>query len=439
MITVAAANGDVPQDVCLYSFWQIQNLSKSFSKNLWLPYTQMKTAAPPLHVASTHGVRLTLADGTVLIDGIASWWTACHGYNHPYIVDAIVRQAQQMPHVMLGGIVHDQALRLSQRLAAMTLGCDSKVFFSESGSVAVEVALKIAVQYWMNRGESQRKKFICFDGAYHGDTSGAMAVCDTQDSMHAHFKGYLIEQFPHAIPETPEQQSAFEAFVSQRSESIAGVIIEPLIQMAAGMRMHSAESLDAIYNVCKRHRLLMIADEVATGFGRTGSLFGFQQTEFIPDVLCLGKALTGGTVPLAATVASDAVYQAFHCDQAEAALMHGPTFTGHAMGCAAANASLDLFESEPRLQQANKINNLLQQNLRELSKIESINDVRFSGAVAAVELNRPINVGQAIALFADWGVFIRPIGNVVYLAPSFTISSSEIATLCDAMKRFLAR
>lgn len=401
-----------------------------------MPYTQMKTATAPLHVASTDGVRLTLADGRVLIDGIASWWTACHGYNHPHIVNAIVQQAQQMPHVMLGGIVHDQALRLSQRICNMTLGPQSKVFFSESGSVAVEVALKIAAQYWMNRGDARRKKFICFEGAYHGDTTGAMAVCDAQDSMHAHFKGYLIEQYPHAIPQTPQQRRAFASFVAQRVDSIAGVIIEPLIQMAAGMRMHEADELNFIYEVCQQHDLLMIADEVATGFGRTGSLFAYQQTNFAPDILCLGKALTGGAVPLAATVAGENVYQAFHSDRAEDALMHGPTFMGNAIACAAANASLDLFESHPRLDQARTIHQTFNRMLPPLQEYEYVKAVRISGAVGAVEVAEPVNVGQAISTFAEMGVFIRPLGNVIYLAPSFTIPDSALETLCEAIRQF---
>jgi adenosylmethionine-8-amino-7-oxononanoate aminotransferase len=402
-----------------------------------MPYTQMKTAAPPLHVVSTDDVRLTLADGRVLIDGIASWWTACHGYNHPHITQAITQQALQMPHVMLGGIVHDQALRLSERVADLTLGPQSKVFFSESGSVAVEVALKIAVQYWMNRGNANRKKFICFEGAYHGDTSGAMAVCDPQDSMHAHFKGYLIQQYPHAIPETDEQRSAFAAFVQERSDSIAGVIIEPMIQMAAGIRMHTAEALNGIRKICQQHGLLMIADEVATGFGRTGSMFAFEQTNFQPDILCLGKALTGGSVPLAATVANEKVYSAFHSDRSTDALMHGPTFTGNAIACAAANASLDLFETEPRLEQVASINETLNKYLAPLSDHPSVKQVRIHGAVAAVEVDRAFDVGRTIKTFAEMGVFIRPIHNVVYLAPSFTIPTVDLKVLCDAIARLL--
>jgi len=397
----------------------------------------MKTAAPPLHVVATDGVRMTLSDRSMLIDGIASWWTACHGYNHPHIVEAITRQAKQMPHVMLGGIVHDQAMRLSTRLASLTLGEEAKVFFSESGSVAVEVALKIAVQYWMNKGQSKRKKFVCFQGAYHGDTSGAMAVCDAEDSMHAHFKGYLIEQFPHAIPETDQQRNAFAAFVDERADSIAGMIIEPLIQMAAGMRTHSAEALNFIHEICRQHGLLLIADEVATGFGRTGSMFAYQQTNFKPDILCLGKALTGGAIPLAATVAAENIYSAFHSDNTEDALMHGPTFMGNAIACAAANASIDLFETEPRLKQASAINKLLHQKNESLAKHSAVRSARVLGAVGAIELKHPFDVGKAMQFFRQSGVFIRPIGNVVYLAPAFTINANELSQLYEAISQFV--
>jgi adenosylmethionine-8-amino-7-oxononanoate aminotransferase len=397
----------------------------------------MKTAALPFHVVATDGVGIRLSDGSELIDGIASWWTACHGYNPQTIVDAITQQAQQLPHVMMGGIVHDQALRLSRRLAAMTLGQDAKVFFSESGSVAVEVALKIAVQFWINNGQRDRKRFICFEGAYHGDTTGAMSVCDAQDSMHAHFKGYLIEHYPHTIPNTKQQQRAFEAFVAERAPTIAGVIIEPLIQMAAGMRMHTAESLNFIRETCHRHDVIVIADEVATGFGRTGTMFAFEQTDFKPDLLCLGKALTGGTTPLAATVAGDQIYKAFHDDVFEAALMHGPTFMGHAIGCAAANASLDLFEQQPAMERVGRINKSLKERLIPLSTLPGVDDVRVLGAVGAVEVDFKIDLGAALQFFRRQGVFIRPIGNVIYLAPSFTITDDQIRLLARGIQAFV--
>ena len=402
----------------------------------------MKVSACPIEVASTDGVRLKLADGQELIDGIASWWTACHGYNHPHVIDAVLKQVKSMPHVMLGGIVHDQAVRLSRRLARLTLGDDAMCFFSESGSVAVEVALKIAVQYWLNQGETNRKRFACFQGAYHGDTTGAMSVCDAEDSMHSHFKGYLIEQFQAAVPETDSQRSVFSAWLETHHRELAGVIIEPLVQMAAGMRMHSADAISFIAGECEKWGLLLIADEVATGFGRTGTMFAHQQAAIKPDILCVGKALTGGTLPLAATIASPKVYKQFHSNQSEHALMHGPTFMGNPTACAAANASLDLFEegaAEDRLQQVEQIEKVLESELQPLIEYSRVVDVRIKGAIGAVQLDEMVDVGEAMAFFRDKGTFVRPLRDVVYLAPSFTIEEDELRMLCAALAKFVSQ
>ncbi len=409
-------------------------------KNLWLPYSQMKIADDPVHVAHTDGVRLHLADGQVLIDGIASWWTACHGYNHPHIIDALIRQVKSMPHIMMGGVVHDQATRLSSRLATMTLGDDAMCFFSESGSVAVEVALKIAVQHWINQGASLRKRFACFAGAYHGDTTGAMSVCDAEDSMHAHFKGYLIEQFQATVPETDEQRGVFSTWLERHHQELAGVIIEPLVQMAAGMRMHSANALRFIADQCHQFGLLLIADEVATGFGRTGSLFAFQQANIKPDILCVGKALTGGTLPLAATIASQHVYSQFHSNDPAHALMHGPTFMGNPVACAAANASLDLFDAgaaENRLEQVDKIERTLGDSLLPLLDHKHVVDVRVKGAIGAVQLDAMIDVDQAMSFFRNRGTFVRALRDVVYVAPSFVINQRDLRTLCAAVSGFV--
>ena len=398
-------------------------------------------SAGPIEAAGTDGVRLILADGQELIDGIASWWTACHGYNHPHIIDAILRQIKSMPHVMLGGIVHQPAVRLSRRLSRLTLGDDAMCFFSESGSVAVEVALKIAVQYWLNQGETERKRFACFQGAYHGDTTGAMSVCDAEDSMHSHFKGYLIEQFQAAVPETDSQRNAFSRWLEKHHRELAGIIIEPLVQMAAGMRMHSADAVSFIAAECRRWGLLLIADEVATGFGRTGTLFAHQQAAIKPDILCVGKALTGGTLPLAATIASAKVYKQFHSSESEHALMHGPTFMGNPAACAAANASLDLFKEDAeqnRLKQVQQIEKLLARQLEPLGKCSQVLDVRVKGAVGAVQLDEMIDVDQAMAFFRKKGTFVRPLRDVVYLAPSFTIKEQELQTLCSALIEFVS-
>ena len=411
------------------------------SSALWMPYCQMKTAMPPIEVESTEGVTLRLKDGRELIDGISSWWTACHGYNHPKIVEAMIEQAKKMPHVMLGGIVHDQAIRLADRLATCLEGEGNRVFLSDSGSVAVEVAMKIAMQHWANRspsGTTSRNKFVSFQNAYHGDTTGAMSVCDPDDSMHANFKGFLLEQFPQPIPETDELEAAFDSFVGQQKEQLAAVIIEPLVQMAAGMRFHSTEALQRIERVCRKHDLLLIADEVATGFGRTGSMFAYQQAGIHPDILCVGKGLTGCSVGLAATIATAKVYEPFHSDRWEAALMHGPTFMGNPIACAAANASLDLFEQEARLDQVSAIESSLRERLAVLIDCQNVESVSCLGAVGAVRMENEIDVSKAVAGFVDQGVWIRPIRDSVYLAPAFTIEESELGKLCDSVVQFVA-
>ena len=411
------------------------------SSALWMPYCQMKTAMPPIEVESTEGVTLRLKDGRELIDGISSWWTACHGYNHPKIVEAMIEQAKKMPHVMLGGIVHDQAIRLADRLATCLEGDGNRVFLSDSGSVAVEVAMKIAMQHWANRspsGTTSRNKFVSFQNAYHGDTTGAMSVCDPDDSMHANFKGFLLEQFPQPIPETDELEAAFDSFVGQQKEQLAAVIIEPLVQMAAGMRFHSTEALQRIERVCRKHDLLLIADEVATGCGRTGSMFAYQQAGIHPDILCVGKGLTGCSVGLAATIATAKVYEPFHSDRWEAALMHGPTFMGNPIACAAANASLDLFEQEARLDQVSAIESSLRERLAVLIDCQNVESVSCLGAVGAVRMENEIDVSKAVAGFVDQGVWIRPIRDSVYLAPAFTIEESELGKLCDSVAEFVA-
>src|SRR5262249_13138305 len=271
--------------------------------HVWLPYAQMKTARAPLPVARTEGCRIVLDDGRELIDGIASWWTACHGYNHPHIRAAVGRQLALMPHVMFGGLVHEQALRLVQRLAALMPGDLDRVFFSDSGSVAVEVAMKMAVQYWLNQGIRTRKTFIAFRGGYHGDTTGAMAVCDPDAGMHALFRGFLPEHLVVDPPASEENAPALAPLLHRAGEEIAGMIVEPLVQGAGGMRFHDAEVLRRLRAVADRYGLLLIFDEIFTGFGRTGAMFACEAAGVVPDIITLSKALTGGGLPLAPTLA----------------------------------------------------------------------------------------------------------------------------------------
>ena len=404
--------------------------------HVWLPYTQMKAARLPIPVVSASGVRLKLADSRELIDGLASWWTACHGYGQPHIVNGVREQLERMPHVMFGGLAHEPAYRLAARLASLLPGDLNHVFFSESGSVAVEVALKMAVQFWLNQGE-RRKKFVSFRGAYHGDTFATMAVCDPEEGMHKLFRGVLPEQCVVDLPDTPEHQAALDRLLSNNKKDIAAVIIEPLIQGAGGMRFHAPKVLETLHWLCQRNRVLLILDEIFTGFGRTGTMFAMQQTGVVPDIVCLGKALTGGTVPLAATVAAKRIFDAFLSDDADATLMHGPTFMAYPLGCAAANASLDLFESEPRLNQAAAVENQLREELFRCRNAPGVIDVRVKGAVGVVQMDKPVDTVRLRSRFVDLGVWIKPFGDVIYLTPPLVIEPQDLSTLTRAIEEVL--
>src|SRR5262249_50663288 len=406
--------------------------------HVWLPYAQMKTASPPLAVARTEGCRIVLADGRELVDGIASWWTACHGYNHPHIRDAVIRQAGRMPHVMLGGLAHEQALTLARRLAALLPGGLERGFFSESGSVAVEIALKMAVQFWRNRGLGGRSRFVTFRGGYHGDTTGAMAVSDPLDSMHALFAGLLPQHVNLALPADAESTAALEQAVERHADMLAGIIVEPLVQGAGGMRFHDAAVLRRLRALADPYELLLVFDELFTGFGRPGTMFAWEQAAVAPDIVTLSKALTGGTLPLAATVATRRVFDAFWSDDPRHALMHGPTYMGNALACAAANASLDLFAREPRLPQVRAIESELARGLAPCRDLPGVRDVRVKGAIGVVELDRIDDVEALRRKFVAEGVFVRPFGSVVYLTPAFTISEQELATLTDAVVKVLS-
>jgi adenosylmethionine---8-amino-7-oxononanoate aminotransferase len=406
--------------------------------HLWLPYAQMKTMTPPLPVVATEGSRITLADGRLLIDGIASWWTACHGYNHPHIREAVEHQLARMPHVMFGGLAHEGALTLARRLAALMPGDLERVFFSESGSVAVEVAMKMAVQYWLNRGVRTRKTFLAFKGGYHGDTTGAMAVCDPDAGMHALFHGLLPEHYVVDLPQDEESTATFEGTLERHSDELAGIIVEPLVQGAGGMLFHDAATLQRLRAAADRYQLLLIFDEIFTGFGRTGSMVACETAGVVPDIITVSKALTGGTLPLAATIARRHVFDAFWSDDSMHALMHGPTFMANALACAAANASLDLFEREPRLRQVAEIADALERGLAPCRGLPGVRDVRVKGAIGVVELERIGDLDRLRARFVEQGTFIRPFGNIVYLTPAFTITEEELAMLTGAIAKVLS-
>ncbi len=406
---------------------------EAWREHLWLPYSQMKTDLPPLPVVATEGTRIRLADGRELVDGIASWWTACHGYNHPHIRHAVARQLKAMPHVMFGGFLHEQAARLAARLAALLPGDLDRVFFSDSGSIAVEVALKMAAQFWINKGVAGRHKFLAFRGAYHGDTFATMAVCDPDEGMHTRFAGVLPQNVIAELPRDEESAAKLDSLVERHAGKLAAIIVEPLVQGAGGMIFHSAETLARLRAVADRHDLLLIFDEIFTGFGRTGTMFACQAANVVPDILCLSKALTGGTMAFAATVARRRVFAAFWSDDPAYALMHGPTFMANPLACAAANASLDLFETKPRLEQVTGIEAGLRAGLESCRGMRGVRGVRVKGAIGVVELENEPDLNALRRRFTELNVFIRPFGRVIYLAPAFTIDATDLNRLTNCV------
>jgi adenosylmethionine-8-amino-7-oxononanoate aminotransferase len=400
---------------------------------VWRPYTQMLTAPEPLVAVRTEGSRIWLEDGRCLIDGIASWWTACHGYNHPAIRAAVESQLEAMPHVMLGGLVHRPVLVLAERLTGLLPGDLEHCFFSESGSVAVEVAMKMARQVWINRGRPERRKFVSFRHGYHGDTFAAMSVCDPDEGMHALFAGSLEPQLIVDLPRDEDGFDRFDEMLARGAESIAGLIIEPLVQCAGGFRFHSPEALRRIVETARAYGVIVVFDEIATGFGRTGQLFAAEEADVVPDIMTLSKALTGGTMPLAVTVASAQIFEAFLSDDFERALMHGPTYSGNPLACASANASLELFSAEPRLEQVAAVERRLRSGLAACADEPGVADVRVKGAIGVVELERRVDSDGLRQSFVEAGVWVRPFGKVVYLMPALNIPLGELDILIDAV------
>jgi adenosylmethionine-8-amino-7-oxononanoate aminotransferase len=406
--------------------------------HIWRPYTQMKTAAPPTGVVRTAGTRLYLADGRELIDGIASWWTAAHGYNHPHILNAMRTQLEAMPHVMFGGLAHEPAYTLAARLAGLLPGDLNHVFFAESGSVSVEIAMKMAVQYWINAGVRGRTKFLAFRGGYHGDTFATMTVCDPDEGMHALFAGVLPAQVIADLPRDAQSEAALDALLAARGQDIAAILVEPLVQGAGGMVFHDADVLRRLRALADKHGVLLIFDEIFTGFGRTGSLFAMEQAGVAPDIVTLSKALTGGVLPLSCAVASDRVFDAFLSDAPEAALMHGPTYMANPLACAAANASLDLFESGAWRGDVARIEAGLRSGLEPCRALAGVVDVRVRGAIGVVEFAKAPDRAALTAKFLDAGVWIRPLGKIVYLTPALIASDDDIARLTGAITSALA-
>ncbi|MDG2335257.1 MAG: adenosylmethionine--8-amino-7-oxononanoate transaminase [Myxococcota bacterium] len=413
-------------------------------KSVWHPYSAPESS-PLFEVVQTEGVHLTLASGKKLVDGMSSWWAAIHGYRNAHIEEAVTKQLQAMPHIMFGGLTHEPAVALCERLIDWSPGNLSRVFLSDSGSVAVEVAIKTALQYWMARGEPLRQKLLTLLGGYHGDTFATMAVCDPVNGMHDFFRGNLQEHFFAERPtcrydERFEEQhiSHFSTLLGEHQRSIAAVILEPIVQGAGGMWFYSPQFLARIRELCSEIGVPLILDEIATGFGRTGRLFGANHADVEPDIMCLGKALTGGTLSLAATLVSEEICETIGSGQ-PGILAHGPTFMGNPLACAAAGASLDLMESTPWRERVIAIEDQLRRELEPCRELPGVSDVRTLGAIGVVELDDPVDMGIIQPAFVEEGVWIRPFGKLVYLMPPFIISPAELSRLTAAIHSVLSR
>ncbi|MFQ3232285.1 adenosylmethionine--8-amino-7-oxononanoate transaminase [Reinekea sp.] len=411
-------------------------------KHLWHPYTSTTHPLPCYPVKSTQGVRIEFEDGTQVIDGMASWWSAIHGYNVPEINQAIIEQTQTMAHVMFGGLTHEPAIELGKKLVALTPEKLQKVFLADSGSIAVEVALKMAMQYWAGKDQTSKTKMVTVNHGYHGDTFGAMSVCDPVNGMHSLFENALADNlFLGAIPlgfDTPidvELAANFEQQIAQHADQLAAFIIEPIIQGAGGMRIYNPQWLKLIRQWCDKYNLLLIADEIATGFGRTGKMFACEHANINPDILCLGKAISGGYMTLAATLATDDVAEGV-CASEAGVFMHGPTFMGNPLACATANASLSLLIESDWQKRINSIESQLLKALTPLKRLTCVEDIRVMGAIGVMVMNNPVDVALTQNFFIERGVWIRPFGKLIYIMPAYVMSQTDLSTITDSMIAF---
>lgn len=411
--------------------------------HLWHPYTSMTDPLPAYEVASASGVRLRLKDGRELIDGMASWWCVIHGYNHPELNRAIENQLQRMAHVMFGGLTHAPAIALGRQLVEITPEPLRHVFFSDSGSVSVEVAIKMALQYWQGRDRPAKRRLLTLRGGYHGDTFGAMAVCDPVNGMHQLFRGVLPQHLFAPRPATrfgaplrAGDLDGFEGLIAAHRDELAAVILEPIAQGAGGLWFYSADYLRGVAGLCRRHGVLLIADEIATGFGRTGRLFACEHAGIAPDILCLGKALTGGYLSLAATLTTTEVAQGISAGGG--VLMHGPTFMANPLATAVAAKSIELLLASPWQARLAAIEAQLLRELSVYADHPAVADVRVLGGIGVVETREPVPVAVLQDLFVEQGVWIRPFGRLIYLMPPYVIEPVDLTRLTAAVGAALA-